>query len=1028
MKPVNLKICGFGAFGEQVEIPFDKLGNGGLFLVAGKTGAGKTTIFDAISYALFGEVSGSNRSVDGLRSDFSKPETPTFVELIFTHKNSTYTVKRNPKYKRPKLRTDGFTEEKSDATVFKNGENVADGIGAVNEYIKGILGINASQFKQISMLPQGEFLKLLFAPSSEKIEIFRTIFNTNIFEKFQKHLKEVTLKSMNDLEKININLEQHLKILAPNDNEKTMRYNAEEIIDRKQLWCEEEKNKLEKLTENKEVLTKKIGELIGKISASEIENQNILQREKNEKELEKLLEDFQNQEYEKSVLTKKRIAFDILLPIKNNWDKNNFNLKKVVLEKEKISENIKLLENRNNEIKLEKIEIEKLIPELEKNKVDLENLHKIVKIIDRKIEIEEKQQVLKTENNVLVKEKTEIEESILLLKNEKEEIENKCKNLSKIENNILLLNQKILDNSNKLKKFVELEKLFVNKKEKEKEVSDLREIYKIKLDENKKAKILEAEMEENFLKDRAGFLAEKLEENQACPVCGSLNHPNKAKPSATAPTEKQWKSQQKLCGDLEKELVEIEKEGITLKGDFNNVTKEINNILEELNIEKHIWLEQWEEYKKEKNAFEKEFESNKNEKVNLEKLEKTLESKEEKNKILAENSVENENKIQENTKEQNIIFGELNNINEQIKDFPNQENAKNQRGILEESIKNTEFKIKKNAEDLADISEKLSQGKGVYSQLENQEKTLEIEVKSGEEHLLSQLKNKNFSTVNEFEEILPSSREELEALENASKDYYLELEKLKSRLMESEYLKGKKCVEVSSLIEEKEKINSELSGIEIEIQNKITEVSKINSAIVESEKLFKLQQTQEKKYLPLIEISKTANGELTGKEKLGFEAYVQGFYFKNILIASNERFYEMTNKRYVLLKARSGENKKSQMGLEIEVLDNYTGEIRSVKSLSGGEAFKASLSLALGLSDVVQSSQGGIEIDIMLIDEGFGALDDESRIQAVSVLKKLSSNNRLVGVISHIDEIKDNIDKKILVEESRNGSKISLEV
>ncbi|MDO4531749.1 MAG: SbcC/MukB-like Walker B domain-containing protein, partial [Bacillota bacterium] len=179
-------------------------------------------------------------------------------------------------------------------------------------------------------------------------------------------------------------------------------------------------------------------------------------------------------------------------------------------------------------------------------------------------------------------------------------------------------------------------------------------------------------------------------------------------------------------------------------------------------------------------------------------------------------------------------------------------------------------------------------------------------------------------------------------------------------------------------------------------------------------------------YLPVRELSRTANGELPKKDKIAFEQYVQGFYFQKILRAANLRLKDMTEGRYVLLHAEKASNKRSQAGLEIEVMDHYTGKSRSVRSLSGGEAFKASLSLALGLSDVIQSHAGGVRIDAMFIDEGFGSLDDRSREQAVEVLQKLSGGDRLIGIISHVSELKESIERKIIVKKGTKGSTIEL--
>ncbi|MBR5269758.1 MAG: SMC family ATPase, partial [Anaerotignum sp.] len=333
---------------------------------------------------------------------------------------------------------------------------------------------------------------------------------------------------------------------------------------------------------------------------------------------------------------------------------------------------------------------------------------------------------------------------------------------------------------------------------------------------------------------------------------------------------------------------------------------------------------------------------------------------------------------------------------------------------------------------LMDAWQQTREKKEKYDALMKQAESMIVEAETAllkaETNLKEKLDAHGFADMEEYFSVL-TERHILEAEEEQNRKYFADL----ALLEQSVYTLKQQCQnrekkDITSLERRKQELQVQKTAVRKEADERKEQTAVLDNLLTLSFKEFNLREKAIAEYLPIMELSKTANGELTGKDKIAFEQYVQGFYFQKILRAANLRLKDMTEGRYLLLHAQKAANKRSQAGLEVEVLDHYTGKGRSVRSLSGGEAFKASLCLALGLSDVIQAHAGGVRIDTMFIDEGFGSLDDRSREHAVEVLQKLSYGDRVVGIISHVSELKETIDKKILVKKGSTGSTVELQV
>ena len=896
MKPIKLIISAFGPYKDKVTIDFTKLGENGIFLITGDTGAGKTSIFDAISFAIFGEVSGSNRPIQSVRSDFSDNDTETFVELEFLHKNKTYKITRNPSYEKAKKRGEGTTKKSADA--FLEYDNISiSGIKNVDLKIEEILGINARQFKQIAMLAQGEFLKILFAESKDRTEIFRKIFDTNIYNLISKKLKEK---------------------LKDNEEELNSLKNSFVTNTANILWYDNEKVEIEAKTLNEIDIENVIQNLQKEIEMNKEENSKIEQAIDN---ADKGIKEKEEKVKEQKEINKKIDNYNILL-------KDQLEYKK----QEKEIEELKNMIAKNQKIK------EAIYPKEEKVKNEEENIKKIQKELE------------KLRSNISIEEENAKEH------NKKIEIVNKIGEIFKEYNNCINLNNELLEKINKLKKIEKLEEI---REKQSKEYIKIENEYKVQNTNY-------LEKEDEFFKEQAGIIAERLEKNKPCPVCGSLEHPHIAIKSTSVLSKEELNQL--------KEDLEIKQKEKQLKQEecikTNSSIKTLINDLYKDNVEEfNLALE--------KNNVKEKLDKNK---IQLDSYELDLKSK----------------------------YKEV--INQDLKlDGFNYEDFKD---LIINSINKEESELIKN--------KVLEEEKN--KQLKDLDTNLQVLIKEYNKTIL----DLGFNSEEEYKQIL-IPEEKVEDIQNNIEEYKTKVTINITKIKELENeINGKQKLdltfELESLNKEKIELEEERKKY-IKTKGKLDNNTRLYGLLIDNSKKLK---TKMKDYAIYDELSRTANGTLTGKKRIEFEQYVQATYFDMIIIEANKRLSKMTENRYVLSRKDEPEKMSDKIGLDLEVFDNYTGKKRDVKSLSGGEAFKAALSLALGLSDVIQSYSGGVVIDTLFIDEGFGSLDTESREQAINTLSLLINSNKLIGIISHVTELKERIDKKIVVTKTNDGSKIEI--
>lgn len=940
MKPISIKISAFGPYKDEVVIDFTKFDDNGIFLITGDTGSGKTTIFDAICFALFGTASGSNRDKSSFRSDFASDDVKTFVILKFIHKGIIYKIERNPSYIRKKKRGDGFTQVSGDATLTYLNE-VITGDKNVTDKCTEILGINAIQFKQISMIAQGEFLKLLLAKPSERASIFRKIFDTYIYKDISDTLKIKYLETKRKYEDVRISIDNLVDSVILNEDIDRDDINVLEFLNLVSKVICKDIDEEKKLEENKTNLANKIQNITSDIKNASLINDSFDKYETIINELKRELINQKDIDIKRELLVKNKNIRDKIISIYDEV----LRIEKLIKTKScELAENIKLSKDVNshyNEIldKYKNLDLER--KKLDDLRLNLNEWERKLPIF---LEIDELNKELDGKKNIY---------NLL-----------KLQELNKI-------SKKIEDNENLNNKYLQEKNMFILVKN---EYNELSNKYNL--------------LYNQFINCQAGIIAANLDEGCPCPVCGSLDHPQKATIDGDYITRDELDAEKEKLDICQKKLEDISSKVSILSKELELSNKSINEFdIDDVNKKIEIC----------------------------------------KNDIVLDVDV-SKYKINDIEKDISYIKASIDSKISLIKDDNTEE-------FIKEKIEKIKLEIKEKLKYIEDVNGNYDEISGRKTSIDSVIKVLEKEIEEFKEEL--GIKNKEY--VDSYKKLGYGSEddylnirltdEKYAEYEDDVNCYDEKIKDLNSQLKAlEEFIKDKKRIDISNLECDRDNKNVELSEIELSLKNIH---SKINNNKIVYDKLnsvYKNVQSLEKELAIYEDLSNTANGNIKGKNKLEFEQYVQASYFDNVLKSSNVRFSYMTDSRYLLARKIESLKISDKLGLELEVIDNYTGKRREITSLSGGESFKASLALALGMSDVIQSYSGGIVVETMFIDEGFGSLDSESLESAMNAIMMLSNNDRLIGIISHVNELKDRIDKKIIVKKSGCGSSVSVSV
>lgn len=1037
MKPTYLELCAFGPFAGQVILPLESIVSEGVFLVHGATGAGKTTVFDAISFALFGNASGENRPADSFRSDFAEDGSKTYVILEFSHNNKTYKIERSPVYRRLKQRGEGFTESKAEAVLtMPNGLKIV-GYQMATEKIEEILGVDYKQFKQISMIAQGEFLKLLTVESKERGEIFRKVFHTGELGRIGKELKDRMLKVKRICEELDRSIVQYYSgidnsaesaykeqidvFLESKDIHKTAEF--QEIL---QALIADDKAELERIKEELLCTESKLTEF----KVKEAKVAEWLQKKKEFSALSEQLPDMlvleQKNRMEKQRLALAKRAVMSVIPQKEAYlaaKEETQQLFRNIAEKEQQMADLRALEDRVM-VNYQKAQVDKIYIEQQLRKI--EQLYGEVKLLTQKKALEEEAGQL----GLSVEELTKQENVQKAAMEEKEVCFKECRiksdKLTEIYQAGRTLEAEEREIKHTLSELENQEKRFENfEKIREKYETLTAQIVEL-MEEKQKQNAELQQMEEEYTYEQAGMLALRLETGKPCPVCGSIEHPSPAKPTEGAVSKEELTAYRQEYQKLSDRIEELGKEAAMEKGSMELLFQQSGFDCEFSMVPKLI-------------------ENGKEEKVKVQEKLSEVEKQLEELVMLQEESMKARDKAAVLEQELSKEKKDLEALQEKILQIRAEQEAISQSAKRIKS--DTAFETVQDAAKALTAAEKeaeekkkaIARAEAEYQDWNNkkQSETAVLEQLSAQKLLRMQREQNaldeyekavhlaGFDSEADFERNI-LSEEKIQKLEDSTLENESRILRFKERYLLLEQEVDKAVPEVAddfteqlqSLSAEKECLSQSATRLTARMENN----EKVRK---NAENQLKEREDRQKEYSMISALSNAANGEISGKDRLPFEQYVQAFYFEQVIYEANLRLKKMSGGRYALKRRTEAENRRSVTGLDLEIMDYFTGKARSVKSLSGGESFKAALSLALGLSDVVQGHTGGIAVETMFVDEGFGSLDKDSLEQAVAILRELATDHRIVGIISHVEELKECIDKKILLTKSTKGSSIS---
>lgn len=1049
MKPLNLVMNAFGPYAGRTEVPLEELGPDGIFLICGDTGAGKTTIFDAITFALYGEASGSTRSAESLRSNFAAPAEETFVEMTFSHGGKIYKVRRNPRYLRPKQRgkTAGeMTTEAADATLTRPDGTACSGVTSVTKEVEELMGLDCRQFRQTSMIAQGEFLKLLLANSDERAEIFRRIFDTGVYRRIQDLLKQRAQQLRDQMDENARTVFQEAAGARPDGQslkeEDLSAFAAEQNVNlagellKKITACTAADETVSAETEaQRQNAKQREASLLTQLAAAEQCSRAFAELKQAQERAAELQAHAGEAGAEEETLRKAERAQNGVFPEQRAWlneKKSAEDLRNSGAEtRKKIQELQEKQKKADEALKAEQagessrtaleektVRLAATLPQYEKVRAADVRVKTAAAALKKSAErcaaAQKARRDLKSAQKNADTELTALrnaEADRARCEAEQEKEQRRCTGIEEIQSRIEKISAEYA----------------VWKQTNEK--------YRACETKWRGAKKIADEADEIFLREQAGLMAEKLRDGEPCPVCGSAAHPHPARLLSGAPDEAEVR---RLKAESETLRAALQKLGLDLKAsrtacesDTANLREAAEKVLGDLSDcagTKEL---------KQRAVTAHELSTTKLEKLKKQAAvfaaqcgrKKVLEDQQKRNaECLADAEKECEMAEAEHSTAraaQEAAAAELKTLRGAL-EFATAEDAgaaikswrdelRRQKDRLKaaedavqdcrNSIAAAQAVLAENGESIARQAERERESRRVYEQ-----KMAEAGFAGEEEYLAARIAPEEEET---RRNALAAYRQECTRAHDTAERWKKETE-------------GKKPADTAALRTALEQTRAAETQAE-ERQQKISlRLDGNRRCAANLKKALEARKKLNTEYESALDLSETANGLLPGKVRLSFEQFVQAAYFTRILDRANIRLSAMTNGRYELIRRNQASDRRTKFGLDLDVLDRYNGLPRDVKSLSGGESFKASLSLALGLSDVVQECSGGVRIETMFVDEGFGSLDDESRRQAIATLTGLAGGGRLVGIISHVTELREQIDRQIVVSRGYSGSTLKM--
>ena len=926
MRPLKLTLSAFGPYAAETVLELAKLGRGGLYLVTGDTGAGKTTLFDAITYALYDHSSGGVREGTMLRCKYAGPKTPTFVELEFEVNGQRYTVRRNPEYQRPKNRGEGMTTEKADATLtYSDGRPPVTKAKDVTAAVQEIIGLDYSQFCQIAMIAQGQFTKLLNASTEERSRIFRKLFRTQRYAQLQERLQAEAAALNQQRTAQNAKLDSLLGGLqfSPEDPDaEALRALCAQTVPETALAL------LDALTARQAAA---LEEASTALHITEAHLDKVQQQLGAAAQAQRLAQQLAARQAElaaaKPALDAARAEAD-----RHAGDAAQLDaLTAQVTQAQSALAAYDALDTLCRQQTEARDAAQLAAAQAHKRRTQLDNLNAALAAAE-------------TELSALA----DADTRLLALQNRSAQLTQRGEALAKLE-------QRLADCQHQAKR-----------------AHKAQENYRAAAAAQDEAHARQNTLERAFLDAQAGLLAESLTEGAPCPVCGSTHHPARALLPHTAPTQAQLETARQAAAEADRQAQSASAAAQSALAAANEA------------------------------------------KTSLRRDAETL---------LPERFTAPEGTVP-------LTFALMTNVLAEEAAALQTEQAD-----CTAQCRQAEADCRRKAQLEADRQAKTRQRPALEQSAAEADRSAAAQNASADA-LEGQIAERRAA--------LPYPRRAdaqaaLDKLEADRRTLRTGMDTAQRKLKQAEQSVAAAEAAVEALTAQQTAAQKELparSAEELTAQQ--TELTAAREALRSREKQLSAQllpnrktaaqyraaaearQTLESRWQWVSALAATAGGTLTSKQKIRLEAYIQMNYLDRILRYANTRLMQMTAGQYELERI-GAENQRSQSGLDLGVIDHYNGTRRSVKTLSGGESFKASLALALGLSDEVQSSAGGIRLDTLFLDEGFGSLDEESLELAIRVLSGLTEGDRLVGIISHVGALKDRIDRQVVVHKARTG-------
>lgn len=1004
MMPLNLIISAFGPYPDHIVIDFTQFQESGLFLITGPTGSGKTMIFDAIVFALYGKSSGYMRDTDSLRCDHALKETPTYVEYSFSLHDKIYVVKRSPKY---------FVEGRKTAKAptalltLPDGKMV-EGIREVDHQIVSLLGVDEKQFKQIAMIAQGEFTKLIMSSSEERERVLRDLFHTEVYQHLEEKLKE----------KLKIYRDKYDHLLARKNQLiselKTDGDDLEQFLKQQEKQLQKKQKKLLQLQNQYESKNQTL-------QLYHLQNQRILKLESLSKQYQQLC--MQDGDF---VTLKKQIAL-----LKQARETNYFY-------------QIFTQEQKQNQVLSKNLDVVSLqLENCIKNHRQLnEQYHRIDEMKEQKNALQEKVNVQKMLIDDIYRYHHDYQERQSYLQeyqSKQEEFKLLTAKKDRLENSVLKDQETINDEARLKMEFELAQKQFLSANERKIKIhelsqlndqyilecdkrSDLQEIYQSLEKEFYQEKKTFDEMEKLYFRQQAGIFASTLEEGQPCPVCGSLHHPHLAVLLDEEVTTEKLNQQKRKVNSIQ-ERFNDNRQQLMLKSQLlSTIDDRIKQSCKELQIENELTKELFIKELNKTNLLEREIKKSyatmNDELKYIQKLKKSI--------ALSKKDLQNyQQEIEQRQNALNELNNQIHKIEGRLHDALANYDIDEQKEIYQQKLQQLQHLENK----IDHLQKEFDQADKQRLQLETRQEALQQQ-KHHQDEKLEKASTQYFEHLKLYENEtaflqLKDHIDDIENLEKTYQDHMIKKSSLEKQMASlQEEVQDLNYIDLENLQIELKKLQEDIDVFVEEVnqdqiafalqQNKIQEISQINLIMAQDEE----------KYQRYLNLSNVTSGK--NRARVSLERYVLAAYFEKILLYANEIMKKLTQGRYMMLRKDYASKGTAKQGLELDVFDYESGLSRDIKTLSGGESFKAALSLALGLSRMIQDHAGGIELNTLFIDEGFGTLDMQSLDQAINCLIELHQDNKLIGIISHVSELKDRIDRQIVITRERKDSKISI--